>query len=60
LWVRPLSSGAIIVGTARHLLRSGPPMIAVRYTYLPRWYDRAMIEADAFSLDDTERPGAAP
>jgi len=29
-------------------------------SYLPRWYDRAMIEANAVSFDDTERPGAAP
>jgi hypothetical protein len=31
LWVGALRPGAIIVGTACHLLRSEPPMIAVRY-----------------------------
>ena len=35
LWVGAFRPGAIIVGTACHLLRSEPPMIAVRYSYLP-------------------------
>lgn len=34
LLVRFLKSDAIISGTASHLLRSEPPIIAVRWTYL--------------------------
>jgi hypothetical protein len=46
----------MIVGTPRHLLRSGPPMIAVRYNHLFRAIPSADATAFAGEISSLNSP----